>query len=284
MFFTPKLQLWFLLLLFIDTYGAAHTCQPFQCGDLNITYPLSLYDSQAMTSYCGYPGLLVSCESGTTYLRFQSNTYTILSIDYGNQTITSVAASDVLDLSNACPKVQNFSFFPDYGINYTSSDQNLTFFYGCPKFGRNYSTIACISDTVNRSSYVIPTNDIEPYLYSTWAKTCDQVVVVPVQTQYLNQHRSNLSVAFDIVLKSGFQLGWNRTDECRNCEDKQKGQCWYKVMADSISLSDTFCLGGIRGMFSFFLLFCCCSFLSLHCETNFHDCLTLVRFCLRVLK
>lgn len=88
-----------LLLLFLavgcsgdDTY-AASACRwrPYLCGGVNISYPFYLAsDTKAVPdhdgeSYCGYPGLAVTCDGGNrAVLKLGGDNYTVSRIDYAS--------------------------------------------------------------------------------------------------------------------------------------------------------------------------------------------------------
>ncbi|XP_078164229.1 LEAF RUST 10 DISEASE-RESISTANCE LOCUS RECEPTOR-LIKE PROTEIN KINASE-like 2.1 [Carex rostrata] len=229
-----------LLLLCIQTYSSS-TCKSFKCGDLIIQYPFSLYDNT--TQNCGLPGFLISCENETAILHLQSDNYTVLSIDYNNNMITLVD-TDVLEQGDTCPKVQhNVSFFANSGVNYTSSDVNLMFFFGCNlSAAENYSPITCFTGAGD--SYVLVADPLQTSQYADFMTGCRLTVVVPVLKYSVEEYHNNLSTAFGQVLKNGFQLGWKQTDNCTECQ-KRGGQCAYTLLADNYTYNFTcFCGNG----------------------------------------
>ncbi|KAJ4767889.1 Protein kinase superfamily protein [Rhynchospora pubera] len=205
-----------LLLLSIHNYSSPD-CNRFQCGDLTIDYPFSLYDT-TNPDHCGLPGLLISCENHVPILHLQSANYTVQGINYENRTIALVD-TDVLDQNETCPRVKNnVTFFANAGIDYTNSDVNLTFFYEC-NIALNSSPISCFTSNGHGDSYVFRTSDIPSYQYPTWSAACQLVVVVPVLNYYLDQVYNDLNSAFGVALRNGFQLGWNSTTNCTKCLD-----------------------------------------------------------------
>jgi Wall-associated receptor kinase C-terminal/Wall-associated receptor kinase galacturonan-binding len=254
----PVLSFFLSLSLLVHTVHADGfpICGTFQCGNLSISYPFSSYDPQA-DSYCGLPSFLVTCqENSTAILHLQSDNYTVQSIDYANQTVNLVD-TNVLEQNETCPKVQsNVSFFPNSGINYTSSVVNLTFFYGCvSSFASNYSLIRCLNGADNGYSYVFHTSSIDPSHYVLWSALCTEVVVAPVLDYYLSQHYNDLTDGFGPALSKGFQLEWHSTDNCTKCQEA-KGQCGYIRKDNSTDVFHCFCAHESCGTFFF-----CTSFL-----------------------
>ncbi|KAF3326629.1 putative receptor-like protein kinase [Carex littledalei] len=229
-----------LLLLCIQTYSSS-TCKPFNCGNLTIEYPFSLYDNA--TKNCGLPGFLISCQDKTAILHLQSDNYTVLSIDYDNHTITLVD-TNVLEQDDTCPRVDhNVSFIANSGVTYTSSDVNLIFFFGCNlSDAGNYSPITCFTGAGNENSYVLVADPLQPSKYADLMTGCLLTVVVPVLNYSLEQNYYDLNTAFGQVLKKGFQLGWKPTDyNCTECQ-KRGGQCAYTLLADNYTYNFTcFC-------------------------------------------
>jgi Wall-associated receptor kinase C-terminal/Wall-associated receptor kinase galacturonan-binding len=199
--------------------------------------------------HCGVPGFLISCENETPILHLKSENYTVLDIDYHNHTITLVD-TDVLE-QESCPKVQNnVSLFIDSGVTYTSSDVSLIFFFGCDlsNDSGNHSPITCL--TSDESSYVFLLN--ESALYTDFMTSCQLVVVAPVLQPNLELNYLDLNAAFGKVLKQGFQLGWNPTNNCTECL-KIKGQCGYTLSNDTTYNFNCFCPHNSCGMFHLYL-------------------------------
>ncbi|KAJ4820575.1 Protein kinase family protein [Rhynchospora pubera] len=229
-----------LLLPCIHTYSSP-ICKTLQCGNLSITYPFSSYDSQA-NSYCGLSGFLISCQNNSTaILHLQSDNYTVQSINYANHTVNLVDTI-VLDQNETCPKIQNnVSFFPDSGINYTSSVVNITFFYGCAySIALNYNPIKCFTGADNGYSYVFRTSDIDPSKYALLSALCARVVVAPVLDYYLRRYYYDLTDGFGPAISKGFQLEWYSTDECAKCHERG-GQCGYTWIDNSTDIFQCFC-------------------------------------------
>lgn len=109
-----------------------------QCGDsIDVAYPFFINNDSSttinVTSYCGYPGMEMICEHGRTTLRLESVSYTVLDIDYGNNTVTVVDA-DVLMSGGDCPRVTHNVTVPSEAawLNLSATgNANLAFFFDC---------------------------------------------------------------------------------------------------------------------------------------------------------
>jgi hypothetical protein len=94
-----------------NTYTAVPACrrQPYVCGTVNIAYPFYL-SNETEAPHCGYPGLSVRCDGGTTaILQLGADNYTVSRIDYDNLT---VSLADAAAATGSCVTVDHNVTFP----------------------------------------------------------------------------------------------------------------------------------------------------------------------------
>ncbi|CAN6327386.1 unnamed protein product [Urochloa humidicola] len=235
-----------------ETYYNPGACpKSFRCGGdgdgVDVHYPFfpanASYVIDGYTtaySYCGFPGMAVTCDGGRATLRLKDNNYTVLAIDYDNHTVT-VADKDVLDAGD-CPWVtHNVTVPTETWLNLsTTANDNLAFFYDCvftaggvaPPLG--IPPINCSGGLPERDgavSYVAlaAQNEVPPQ--EPWPRACKPVVVAPVLKElFLNSDEYLLrlnSDGYGKALKQGFQLTWDPSrGPCYVCEQSM-GQCSY---------------------------------------------------------
>ncbi|KAJ3670667.1 hypothetical protein LUZ60_008093 [Juncus effusus] len=249
----PILSLLLLRLLFTSSESYPSCLKsPSKCGNnITIKYPFILYNpethdshggqSPSVSSYCGYPGLSISCEDNNTtaILHLKSDNYTVLSIDYNTSTLT-LADTDILNTDDSCPRVnRNVSFDPYDWINLTNLDTNLIFFYNCSnQFRPTYGSQ--LQPCLGENSYVIQA--IEPSEYYHLSDFCQEMVVAPILNDSDNPY--NWSNGLGAPLKKGFQLHWdNGSGNCSKCE-ANRGQCGYNLTSDSHFVEACWCEGG----------------------------------------
>lgn len=202
--------------------------QPFQCGNLNFSYP---FWGGNRPSNCGYPGFGLTCQSNVPLLTFQSLRYRILAIDGLKRSLT-VARDDLW--YSLCPKfIFNTTF--DYSIfRYSSGLQNVTFSYGCtihvPDFPRQPNQFDCsVNTTTNTTTNFYSTNSLG---INRTAVTCSSSITVPV-----NQTRARInlgnSAALQTSLNEGFGINWAANDSvCEGCI-QSGGRCGFNKDTDS---------------------------------------------------
>ena len=130
----------------------AHTHQndPSMChkslpcgGHIDVHYPFFLANAAlagggddghpaAARSYCGYPGMAVTCDGGCAILRLGGHNYTILDISYENHTVVLVDR-DLLINSGECPRLTHNVTVPapPSSLSATANNEDLSFFYDC---------------------------------------------------------------------------------------------------------------------------------------------------------
>jgi len=263
-----------------DTYAvSACRSRPYLCGGVNISYPFYLASDDAKAvpdhdgeSYCGYPGLAVSCDDANNkaVLKLGDDNYTVSGIDYANL-IVSLADADAAGAGNGgCPVVDhNVTIPPAVRLSLIlHSVDYLFFFVGCsfgteaepapkPPKPPTIKPITCGDmDKPASMTFVLPRGEVPP---GDWSSACRQVFEVPV----LKSSVPSKAVAEDPVwrndgygkaLRAGFQLGWDPSSgPCGQCE-QSSGKCGYnrageflgclcadggcsKISADSSALS-----------------------------------------------
>jgi hypothetical protein len=208
------------------------------CGDISdVHYPFFLADSFTTDgttySYCGYPGMEVTCQGGRATMLLNSVSYTVLDINYSKHTVTAVD-TDVLN-GGECPRVTRNVTVPAettwLDLSATDND-NLAFFFDCV-FATGTPTpvgirpINCSSFPQRDGvSYVARQTDVRAQ--DEWPRACKEVVVVPVLTKGSGKYLPCLnSGGYGQVLKQGFQLSWEPSrGPCYLCR-QSGGQCSY---------------------------------------------------------
>lgn len=254
------LLLLLLLLLFLavgcsadDTY-AASACrwQPYLCGGVNISYPFHLAgDAKAVldhdgASYCGYPGLAITCDDGgKAVLNLGGDNYTVSRIDHANLTVSLADA----DAGSGCPIVHHNVTIPtDVRLFLPISGaavEFLFFFAGCsfgpepdadspgkpktPPKPPSLKPITCggADKASGGASFIVPRGGVPP---GDWSSACRQIFEVPVLKTSMPSDAEDpgwRSDGYAKALRAGFQLGWERsTGECSQCE-QTSGKCGY---------------------------------------------------------
>ncbi|XP_061948384.1 LEAF RUST 10 DISEASE-RESISTANCE LOCUS RECEPTOR-LIKE PROTEIN KINASE-like 1.3 isoform X2 [Populus nigra] len=206
----------------------------FDCGDIKgVGYP---FWGSNRPDYCGYPELKLDCSTDQDLeITIEKLTYKVLGID--NQTRTlSVARKDYAE--NICPAlILNTTWIPNL-LNYTSDDQNITIYYGCPTQGAPtalpllpqfpcninatemtgyFTTVPNLSDLGSSASNLI-----------SYLASCKDSIKVPVLESALQQSLSAPNLTqLPGVLNQGFGLEWNASDSlCDTCQFSG-GQCGY---------------------------------------------------------
>ncbi|CAL4894723.1 unnamed protein product [Urochloa decumbens] len=213
----------------------------------NATPPIDDDDNDghhpAARSYCGYPGMAVTCDGACAILRLGGHDYTILDISYENHTVMLADRDEVLN-GGDCPRVTHNVTVPletRLSLSATANDGELLFFYDCifvapPPPG--IPPINCSGFPGGRrgASYVALESDVRRR--DEWARACDTVVVVPVLRNWLpgpEYHPPQLNgEGYGKMLKRGFQLSWEpSTGPCYVCE-QTKGKCSYNQSGEFV--------------------------------------------------
>jgi len=125
----------------LTTYDASMCPESSMCGNVSIRYPFYLSNTtRIITDYnhttpysCGYTDLEISCHNEwpkeTPVIILGGHQYTVRNISYDSKTII-LADIDVL-LGGNCPAVRHDLSFDNLWLQNTSSNENLTFYFGC---------------------------------------------------------------------------------------------------------------------------------------------------------
>ncbi|CAO2204425.1 unnamed protein product [Urochloa humidicola] len=240
---------------------AVFSCRwrPYLCGGVNITYPFYLAsDTKAVPdrdgeSYCGYPGLAVTCDGGTNaVLKLGDDSYTVSAIDYANLTV-SLADADAdaaaAGNGNDCPVVShNVTIPPSVRLALPISAVDYLFFFVNCSFGPGPDTdptdpakprppkppsikpITCggaDKQAPGGLSFVLPSRDVPP---GDWSGACGSVFEAPVLRGAVPRDAQDpkwRSDGYGKALRAGFQLGWDRSSgDCSRCE-QGSGKCGF---------------------------------------------------------
>ncbi|CAL4961993.1 unnamed protein product, partial [Urochloa decumbens] len=232
------------------TYDDSMCSDSIMCGRVSITYPFYLSNAMRETanysgSYsCGYTDLNITCQgegpSATPVIRLSGESYTVQDISYDSRSII-LADSDVL-VGGSCPAVRHNITFDEVWLYNTSSDGDLTFYFGCASLdpallgGLDKYQIDCkgFKSPVPGGgvAFVFTSVDHEKAQQYNLASRCEEVVSVLVNGDVLKDMAGNwtnfTSGGYGYLLKQGFELNWSRmaTDQCSLCE-QSGGKCSY---------------------------------------------------------
>ncbi|CAL4962006.1 unnamed protein product [Urochloa decumbens] len=249
-----------------DAAYAVSACrwQPYLCGGVNITYPFYLAsDAKAVPdrdgeSYCGYPGLGIRCDGGTTaVLKLDNDSYAVSRIDYASLTV-SLADADATAAggSTGCPVVDHNVTIPasvHLALPISAVD-HLFFFVSCsfgpgpdadpalakprPPKPPSIKPITCGgADKAPGGglSFVLPSRDVPP---GDWSGACRQIFQVPVLRESVPRDAQDpkwRSDGYRKALRAGFLLGWDRSSgDCSLCE-QSSGKCGYSSAGEFLS-------------------------------------------------
>jgi len=242
------------LLVFLHAATAVALCcgddasacrrRPYPCGGVDISYPFYLAsDTRAVPgqdgeSFCGYPGLAVTCEDGSrAVLKLGGDSYAVSRIDYANLTVSLADAA----AGDGCPSVDhNVTIPPDVRLFLPISAVDYLFFFANCSFGHpdkpetpKPSTIKPITcggankTAGDRLSFVLPSGDVPP---GDWSSACRRIFEVPVLRGAAPRDAQDpkwRSDGYGKALRAGFQLGWDRSSGgCSRCE-QSGGKCGY---------------------------------------------------------
>ncbi|XP_061947407.1 LEAF RUST 10 DISEASE-RESISTANCE LOCUS RECEPTOR-LIKE PROTEIN KINASE-like 2.7 [Populus nigra] len=204
----------------------------FDCGDIKgVGYP---FWGSNRPDYCGYPELKLDCSDQDLEITIEKLTYKVLGID--NQTRTlSVARTDYAE--NICPTlILNTTWIPNL-LNYTSDDQNITIYYGCPTQGAPTSTalpqFPCNINATEMTGYFTAFANLSDLGSSasnltSYLASCKDSIKVPVRESAFQQILSTPTAAQLLGgLNQGFGLKWKASNNfCDTCQSSG-GKCGY---------------------------------------------------------
>nr|TKS00421.1 putative receptor-like protein kinase [Populus alba] len=211
----------------------------FDCGDIKgVGYP---FWGSNRPDYCGYPELKLNCSDQDLEITIEKLTYKVLGID--NQTRTlSVARKDYAEY--ICPTlILNTTWIPNL-LNYTSDDQNITIYYGCPTQGAPTSLFVpqfpCNINATEMTGYFTAFANLSVLGSSAssltgYLATCKDSIKVPVRESAFQQILSTRTAAQLLEgLNEGFGLEWNASNSlCDTCQlsggSTQRRRLWIAL-------------------------------------------------------
>ena len=239
----------------LTTYDASMCLESSMCGNISIRYPFYLSSTTRIitdynyntTSYsCGYTDLEISCQGegpkATPAIILRGHHYTVLDIFYDSKSII-LADSDVLH-GGSCPVVLHDLSFDKLWLQNTSSNENLTFYFGCytsrgpgvtvPLDLFAYKIDCDLKGPFGEGAYsfIFTPDDhwkAQEHELDQYGR-CSEVVSVPVRSEVLMANNQSMLVrgGYAEVLWYGFELEWYQgtTDQCHLCEQSD-GKCAY---------------------------------------------------------
>ncbi|KAI6683437.1 hypothetical protein NL676_029350 [Syzygium grande] len=100
-------------------------CDPFPCGDQQISYP---FRHKEQESHCGYPGYELSCDRDNLNLSMMSEEYKVIHMNLSAQ-ILEVARMNLWE--DICLQTYKDTTLDLNLFNYTFNDLNFTVLYYC---------------------------------------------------------------------------------------------------------------------------------------------------------
>ncbi|GAB4827904.1 hypothetical protein Ancab_034788 [Ancistrocladus abbreviatus] len=223
-----SLSSFFILIILISTHlqkplhaqsSKYETCsQTSYCGNINIGYP---FYGGSRPDYCGYPGFNLSC-AGMPQIAIMSQMYYVRGIDTSTGSMT-VARQDYSN--NQCPTsllniTMDFTRF-----NYTSTDANISLYYGCPSSLSTAMEANCSTKVFSGNAYFV-TRSLAKSL--NIQAVCSGYLFVPIFQSAADTIDSSPNFgSVTSALMEGFGLQWTASnDRCNKCL-KSGGQCGY---------------------------------------------------------
>ncbi|KAJ0429879.1 putative transcription factor interactor and regulator LIM family [Helianthus annuus] len=238
--FYPHPHSLLLPIFFIALHAAAQSsnpisphCLPRYCGDVLISYPFWIIDTESTTQYCGYEGFGINCPAiGDGILPEITLGGDLYYVRWINQDSILLSDSNVSlavpgpPKPNHCPRVRHGINLQTLPLNFTTSNTNLSFHFNCtrcPSFATEIQ-MPCFFERNERKACVHVMNTItEEAEYS-----CTEKVVTTVVHAHINEF-PNLSMQLGDILPKGFELEWSRMDGCEKCEESD-GRCgWHNT-------------------------------------------------------
>ncbi|KAJ6421392.1 hypothetical protein OIU84_028711 [Salix udensis] len=213
----------------------------FDCGDIKgAGYP---FWGSNRPDYCGYPAFKLDCSDQDPEITIQKLTYKVLGINNQSQ-ILSVARKDHAE-NNLCPTLLlNTTWIPNI-LRYTSDDQNITIYYGCPAQGAppsHYSSqFPCTINSTAMTGYFTAISNLSVYGSSassliSYLASCKHSIEVPVRGSAQQKILSTPTVTQLLEgLNEGFDFVWSANDaSCETCQ-LSGGRCGYNQTTAAFS-------------------------------------------------
>ncbi|KAK6151014.1 hypothetical protein DH2020_015946 [Rehmannia glutinosa] len=189
----------------------------FNCGKLTrIDYPFYGGDRP---DECGYPGLKLACENGTTTtIQMNNLKYRVLELNPKTQ-LLKISRNDFSQ--TLCPQELKNTTLDSQLFEYANGYVNLTFLYGCPDldFPVPYRFDCPVKGTAERNGYV--------EFGTRFSGVCRENVVVPVSYKSFVDFKD-----LKAVVGEGFEVRFKvESGACGECR-RSGGRCGYDVAAD----------------------------------------------------
>ncbi|CAO2160974.1 unnamed protein product [Urochloa humidicola] len=204
-----------------DTNETVGTCTPARCGNLNITYPFSLYGVQP--KYCGFPVFALTCDDGRAYLRgtFRENLYSVHSIAYESYSLV-VAVETTFPGNDTChiPDFNVSSSLALFPLNISSTNKNLVFLYNCVLRHGTLLNPQCANQTA-LGAYISESPDEVGTAPQGLPENCSYVTVPVREFPGMKPTRD-----YERLISDGFQVEWPHKTECAQCRGRG-GECRF---------------------------------------------------------
>ncbi|KAL5726448.1 hypothetical protein ACHQM5_009490 [Ranunculus cassubicifolius] len=195
---------------------------PRSCGNIEtITYP---FWGNGTAQYCGQPGFQLKCLPDSAEIQIQSQTYRVLRINEGNQTLR---ISKTGSWNDNCPLQFINSSLPSNLLVYSiPSTQTLNLFYACPLIPEiNANRFTCSMHNNTRYNYFWNFDTQVGTVHRDLSR-CNVSVVVPVLQSVVKNFTSSWST-IEQLLKYGFDVKYlTNVAACDKCESSA-GRCGY---------------------------------------------------------
>ncbi|KAL8138073.1 hypothetical protein V2J09_004074 [Rumex salicifolius] len=204
------------------------SCNLFECGHLNISYPF--YVPPTQPSYCGLNGFNVSCNNRSqAIIRISGDNYVINEILYDKLAINitnSAFSSSVFD----CPSsIHSLTLSYDGRFKFTSQHRDIFLFQNmnCSRnvtgSSKNYTKIKCDDD--NRHNPLLLAVYGEDFYPKEFGECGEKVIVPYYEDEIENSSSSNSSI--EEILKRGIVLDY-RANNCSHCIESN-GRCGFNA-------------------------------------------------------
>ncbi|CAO2185532.1 unnamed protein product [Urochloa humidicola] len=207
-----------------DNNGTVGTCAPARCGNLNITYPFSLYGVQP--KYCGFPVFALTCDDGRAYLRgtFRENLYIVQSIAYESYSLVVALETTTFPGNDTChiPDFNVSSSLALFPFNISRTNKNLVFLYNCALRRGRSLTPPCANHTLE-GYYNISEKPEEVGKPPPGVPENCSYVTVPVRDELTGLEPSR---EYERLISDGFQVEWPHKTECAECRGRG-GECRF---------------------------------------------------------
>ncbi|CAM8975294.1 hypothetical protein QQ045_030650 [Rhodiola kirilowii] len=224
----PSLTVLFIVislsLPFAAVHGASYGgyCPSPACGKNTINYPFyEITDSfSAATTFCGYPGLGLTCINSELILTLPTNSYIVKSINYSSKSVYLVDKDVINSSQPECPRPRHNLTIDNYPL--TNPSLNLAFYFNCSNVSESNKSIECLDEYDGRRSYVFVAGK-EPAEVD-WVSLCAEKVVAAVMEKRI--YLDDLVGEFGDAMMHGFELNWGMKGDCGKCE-ASGGRCGY---------------------------------------------------------